>query len=195
MRQAQVDKFMKTSAEAANDNARSYKAEQVRGHAILQRRRRLLELQTPPESDADGKPPSYFNSLSEDQSRKLQAEILHLTELYWDSNGIITSKIERWDLSNPFLATLKRARVWTDKHGRPWMWSVGRNDCADNGGCCGRDCGCCEKALFSYIRTSENDMEERKEVGVYGHCTEECPCCIRVHGRYHPHPRLPQSEF
>lgn len=191
----QADKFMKASAEAADDVVMSYRTEQIRAHAILQRRRRLLELQSPPESDADGKPPSYFSSLSEDQSRKLRDEILHLTELYWESNRIITSKIARWDLSNTFLAMLKRTTVWKDKHDRPWVWLLGRNGCADNGGCCGRGCGCCEKALLSYIRTSEDDLEERKEVGVYGHCTEECPCCIRFHGRYNPHPQLPQSEF
>lgn len=48
-------------------------------------------------------------------------------------------------------------------------------DCADRGGCCGRDCGCCVlRAKHSYKK------------GV-GHCTVECFCCVGFRG-FRPSP-------
>lgn len=48
-------------------------------------------------------------------------------------------------------------------------------DCADRGGCCGRDCGCCTlRAKHSYKK------------GV-GHCTVECFCCVGFRG-FRPSP-------
>ncbi|CAG7926330.1 unnamed protein product [Penicillium olsonii] len=44
-------------------------------------------------------------------------------------------------------------------------------DCADRGGCCGRQCGCCAKRHLSTRR-------RRGE----GHCTTECGCCISSRG-------------
>ena len=46
-----------------------------------------------------------------------------------------------------------------------------REDCARRGGCCGRGCGCCEKA-----RTTERQWNQ-------GHCTSVCSCCIREQRR------------
>lgn len=45
------------------------------------------------------------------------------------------------------------------------------NDCAGSGGCCGRDCGCCEKRGQALGR----------QRGV-GHCTAECGCCATSRG-------------
>jgi hypothetical protein len=45
------------------------------------------------------------------------------------------------------------------------------NDCAGNGGCCGSDCGCCEKRV---------QATERRRAA--GHCTMECDCCARRRG-------------
>ncbi|KAJ5246543.1 hypothetical protein N7468_001526 [Penicillium chermesinum] len=48
-------------------------------------------------------------------------------------------------------------------------------DCADRGGCCGRDCGCCaSRAKHYYIK------------GI-GHCTVECFCCVGFRG-FRPSP-------
>lgn len=46
-----------------------------------------------------------------------------------------------------------------------------RNDCAGRGGCCGRQCGCCEK----------REPTPRRRRGV-GHCTIECGCCAIARG-------------
>lgn len=53
-------------------------------------------------------------------------------------------------------------------------WYLGewlRQDCARRGGCCGRDCGCCEKA--------RGQTHQRWN---HGHCTTACGCCVRTHG-------------
>ncbi|CAG8165931.1 unnamed protein product [Penicillium salamii] len=44
-------------------------------------------------------------------------------------------------------------------------------ECADQGGCCSRQCGCCAKRGLS-----------RNKKGS-GHCTFECGCCIAFEGR------------
>jgi len=49
------------------------------------------------------------------------------------------------------------------------------NDCAGNGGCCGRDCGCCEKRR----KAAAADTRRARAVG---HCTMECGCCARSRG-------------
>lgn len=46
-----------------------------------------------------------------------------------------------------------------------------RNDCAGRGGCCGRQCGCCEK----------REPTPQRPRGV-GHCTVECGCCATARG-------------
>lgn len=45
------------------------------------------------------------------------------------------------------------------------------NDCAGKGGCCGRDCGCCESRGRAMNRP-----------GSAGHCTVDCGCCARSRG-------------
>ena len=49
-------------------------------------------------------------------------------------------------------------------------------DCSDRGGCCSRECGCCERRHLS----------KRKGKG---HCTIECRCCISFQGF-----ELPEEE-
>ena len=49
-----------------------------------------------------------------------------------------------------------------------------RQDCAGRGGCCGRDCGCCEKPRAT--NTAHHRWNQ-------GHCTSACGCCIRTQGR------------
>ena len=45
------------------------------------------------------------------------------------------------------------------------------NDCAGRGGCCGRDCGCCE--------TRQETPGRRRGAG---HCTTKCGCCAKARG-------------
>ena len=73
------------------------------------------------------------------------------------------------DVGGP-TAALKRAfKAWRqdpDWYLCEWL----RQDCAGRGGCCGRDCGCCEKARDTHRGQNR------------GHCTGACGCCIRTCG-------------
>ncbi|KAL2788353.1 hypothetical protein BJX66DRAFT_352777 [Aspergillus keveii] len=70
-----------------------------------------------------------------------------------------------------------------------WMYRMG--------GCCARECGCCEKLLHEYVLhkyglDKEHTKRPRK---VYGHCTSECACCVITHEFYEPHEHLPTPMF
>lgn len=57
-------------------------------------------------------------------------------------------------------------------------WYLSRElseDCARQGGCCGRTCGCCER-----LRTI--DGLETEGMPNRGHCTSACSCCLNAHG-------------
>ncbi|KAH8431733.1 uncharacterized protein LDX57_009388 [Aspergillus melleus] len=51
-----------------------------------------------------------------------------------------------------------------------WLLPSLRADCAKRGGCCSRDCGCCERARHA------------KRPDIVGHCSPSCGCCLRARG-------------
>lgn len=59
-------------------------------------------------------------------------------------------------------------------------WESGQHDCAIRLGCCGRDCGCCERPRKG--REGQHPSFDRTD---YSHCTVECGCCIRWRGFRH----------
>lgn len=69
---------------------------------------------------------------------------------------------------NPFTRGFQAWRSQPQWHLSPDL----RRDCARSGGCCRRDCKCCEKP--------RNTTREKAQ---HGHCTEECGCCRRARGR------------
>lgn len=71
------------------------------------------------------------------------------------------------------------ARRYTIKEGQPLVWGDGTLICAVSGGCCGRDCGCCEKPLGSVLIPEYDGKVQRP---FYGHCTAECGCCTESSG-------------
>ncbi|BAE65939.1 hypothetical protein F9C07_12167 [Aspergillus flavus] len=164
------------------------------GYAILQRRRRLLSIKPAArpkcEDKSQMKSPDY-----QEAERKREEEVNELMEAYWTSNRTLLAMDETMPLAfNVVEIVLLRSH--RDRHGRPYSWVMDRLTCALTGGCCGRACGCCEKPLLTYYHPLNYKYPDGKmEVGVYGHCTAECPCCIQVRHRYHPHPRLPKSAF
>lgn len=140
-------------------------------------------------------PPEYTEACSSSTSHLVEEEIHQLTIRYWKC-ALKTSMV--YDDRPP----LTRMVDWTvllaehhDRHGRSYQWIYQRAKCADTGGCCGRSCGCCEQPLITYLRPVSPADPEKKEVGVYAHCSGECPCCIRVHRRYHPDPCLPKPTI
>ncbi|KAB8262577.1 hypothetical protein BDV32DRAFT_120303 [Aspergillus pseudonomiae] len=166
------------------------------GYAALQRRCRLLSIKPvpglKPEGESQASLPSYNDACNEG---KREEELNALMEAYWISNRTLLSMDETMPLTSN-VEKIDILRFHRDRHGRPYSWVMDRSTCADTGGCCGRACGCCEKPLLTYYRPMGYRYPDKKtKIDVYGHCTAECPCCIQVRHRYHPHPRLPKSAF
>lgn len=65
--------------------------------------------------------------------------------------------------------TFKRAFQQCRKDPNWYLNQSLREDCSKRGGCCGRDCGCCEKERG-------NSQRRWKQ----GHCTNACSCCVRT---------------
>ena len=59
-------------------------------------------------------------------------------------------------------------------------WASDKSDCALGMGCCGRDCGCCERP-----RKGREGQHHSFNRAIYSHCTMECGCCIRWRGFHH----------
>lgn len=140
-------------------------------------------------------PPGYTEACGSSTSHLVEKGIQQLTNQYWDC-AYKASRI--YDDRPPLTRMMERILLLVehhDRHGRSYAWIFQRKICADTGGCCGRSCGCCEQPLITYLRPVSDTDLEKKEVGVYGHCGDECPCCIRVRRRYRPDPCLPKPTF
>lgn len=63
-------------------------------------------------------------------------------------------------------------RAYWDRYNRPYFWVFGRERCTARGGCCGRTCDCCKKALVKYLEAASEEKQqtdkERRESGVFG---------------------------
>lgn len=105
-----------------------------------------------------------FTEEDKDQLQRWLKELEHLQEEYWQ----LEKQIYLLDLKH-FRGPWSRAYFWTRRnprwHFQPWL----RWDCAKRGGCCGRDCGCCE------VPRSTTRLR-------FGHCTAACGCCQRARG-------------
>jgi hypothetical protein len=66
---------------------------------------------------------------------------------------------------------LTRAIDLWRSHPRWYMHQFLVQSCAERGGCCGRDCGCCVN----------RPIPQSRKLGV-GHCTTECGCCAEYRG-------------
>lgn len=125
-------------------------------------------------------PPGY-----EESPRALDQDLAGIREQYWlhrqELDKIESEKprggaaMARWDL----------LQCSHNLQGKTLAWEDGKKACAARGGCCGRGCGCCSKPLTEY--TMPGSLFGKKS-RIYGHCTVECPCCIRARGFYKPDP-------
>ncbi|KAJ5096456.1 hypothetical protein NUU61_005812 [Penicillium alfredii] len=62
------------------------------------------------------------------------------------------------------------------------LWKIEQVYCQLRGGCCARDCGCCERT-WKTIRDPSGSVS-------YMHCTRACGCCVRYRGVYCTDPEL-----
>ncbi|KAJ5995792.1 hypothetical protein N7481_002769 [Penicillium waksmanii] len=67
--------------------------------------------------------------------------------------------------------TLDEMRRFAMKDSKWYIRNTLTNHCCLNGGCCGQNCGCCEK------RAGHLPLK-----GINGHCTWACRCCIERKG-------------
>lgn len=98
------------------------------------------------------------------QLKAYEKELKHLNKRY------LALQWKLWVLSNDLDSVdgpLKRAINTRDKNPRWYLADWLKQDCARRGGCCGRDCGCCERPWYT-------DRERNR-----GHCTTACGCCIK----------------
>lgn len=54
------------------------------------------------------------------------------------------------------------------------LWEIQRQDCRLRGGCCDRDCGCCDRP-----RTWPTTGQSSWAYGAKSHCSAACGCCVR----------------
>ncbi|KAJ0415243.1 hypothetical protein BJY00DRAFT_293754 [Aspergillus carlsbadensis] len=173
-----------------------------KAHAVLQRLRQLsqengaevyiynLHPDLRVRATSSSKTPFELNYTDQDRLddiRRLRAEFRNIQR--GNSNN---SEME----SNDAAIWIYKYYLRHDHYNRPGpsrLWQGRRQDCADRGGCCARECGCCEKVLYEYpLRHQDGTMYMRK---VYAHCTSECGCCVITHGVYEPAPCLPNPGF
>lgn len=95
-----------------------------------------------------------------------ETELQRLNDCHWDSRKTIW-KLEESLSTGVFTRAFKACRADPNWYLSAWL----RRDCAGRGGCCGRECGCCEK-----VGTHRGQQPR-------GHCTSACGCCIRTQGR------------
>ncbi|KAF7590452.1 hypothetical protein BBP40_002856 [Aspergillus hancockii] len=105
------------------------------------------------------------NPSDQAQLTALQTELSDLARRYWH----LEREFYRREASVP-AGPLARAYKTCTADERWYLLGYLRYDCAGRGGCCGRGCGCCEKA---------RNTEKRVRLG---HCTIECGCCRRARG-------------
>lgn len=172
---------------SAKDWIRKYNKEENRGLILIHRERRLKEIAN--EEGPIDRPPKYeiiSPSLDEQITECRQQYWLHLQELAkLETEKPKAAAIDQWEM-------LRRVK---NRQGKSIAWEEASVTCAALGGCCGRDCGCCKKPLEGFLAPTGSSHEKAKSKS-YGHCTVECPCCIRFRGFYKPDAsvRLPEFE-
>lgn len=100
------------------------------------------------------------------QLHKLTEELILLNQEYWRLERILyTAEASggRGPAKDAYLSSRKRPGWHLDSN---WL----REDCAKRGGCCGRQCKCCERPPDS------------RRIKGWGHCTIQCACCCRQRG-------------
>ena len=104
---------------------------------------------------------------AESRLSAFEQELKRLDSEYWEHKYHLRG-LEAFSPTFLFGRALQAHRKDPNWYLSDWL----RLDCAGRGGCCGRDCGCCEKPRGTH-RNCDWDR---------GHCTGACGCCIRTKG-------------
>jgi hypothetical protein len=190
-------RFIRTSIYdfgSGHDWKRQYIAEEYKGMVILQRQKRL-----------DNRKSEILSAIAhlmeyhdhhEDQHKKLCDELYEIDEKLLQTRRLYCAhqlEMRRlWFIAGDNIQVrgiiMSRKPQYSLLPGRdkPYIWVKQRNACAQSGGCCGRECGCCEEPL-ALIRIVSRRIPRKNNVSLYGHCTAECGYCIKHNGVYVPH--------
>lgn len=137
------------------------------------------------------KPPGVSKYSDTKYSGALEKEL----EIIRDLQDMVPKELAVMTSNQPRRGQGIRLREWrkireSRANYKPMLWMDCRKACAQADGCCGRTCNCCAGPLRTYLEPSEDPYELRNTVGVYGHCTAECECCVRHKGFYRPNGEL-----
>jgi hypothetical protein len=181
---------------------RDFKYEEHKGVVILQREKRLTDrrqeiLAEKKQNDAEiGDSDGEWLEAIAKRLFDIEQKILEMRKLYHAHLIEMRRLLLSTKKDNAFFRGLMMERKchysFIPSHNEPYFWLKAKADCARSGGCCGRECRCCDKPLRAYSTGSA--IPWKKEGGVYGHCTAECGCCIMHYGGYTPHPLFEDSE-
>jgi hypothetical protein len=176
----------------------AYEKEESIGIMLLQREKRLVNTQKKiiryekRQQDSAQKhekhqelPPALLQELADIDKR-----LIHTRGLYYEHQLRIRRLLSVTLLDNVHSREVLMARkpqysFITRQGDRPYIWRKHRRVCVQSGGCCSRDCGCCEAPLTSI---------PKEKFTMYGHCTTECGCCMKHNQFYQPHPMFEKVE-
>lgn len=146
---------------------RDHRRETRRGNQILQREMHLSALVSYHETMTEeqiARNPAHANEL-----RGWETELKQLNRDYWMHRDKLT-EIEKSKPRGNMVEDYYRIQ-----HRRPHvLWRLERIFCQLRGGCCARDCGCCERTW----RT----IRDPHGLPGYLHCSRGCGCCQRNGG-------------
>ncbi|RHZ59010.1 hypothetical protein CDV55_106581 [Aspergillus turcosus] len=129
---------------------------EIHAREMLQSKRKELQLDIPPEKRAE----------IESAVGEIEKEFEGLDDAYHGLYRILW-QLQEHAPPGPLRRAFLDWRSNPDWYLSDWL----RRECASQGGCCGRSCGCCEKP-----RDTERLLNR-------GHCTSACSCCIQTHGK------------
>lgn len=164
-----------------------YTDEELQGLTLLQREKRLKEQMSgeftfpQKENQLSDTPPKY-----EETGPSLEQQLADTQEQYWVHQRKLLEIESGKPVKGMIIGLWNMQRRVKNGQGRTLDWEEARGNCARTGGCCGRDCGCCSKPLKEFMMPTRSGRQEKSEI--YGHCTEECSCCIRSRGFYRVSP-------
>lgn len=152
-----------------------WEQEEINGDSIIQRETYLLE-------EVDSRQKAAVSSrLSHEKAREIEAwkqELSQINQRLWHH------KQERAALLCRVPGGAWIREYYTRRQRQDKWWEDKRVACENKGGCCERDCICCDK-----VRQTMSGQRCKYEKP-HSHCTTECGCCIRDRGFYKPDPRI-----
>ncbi|KAJ5951600.1 uncharacterized protein N7479_010013 [Penicillium vulpinum] len=138
-----------------------------RAHNIIQRETYIRELFFDYDIQAQKESPPEPYTLKNLQKCDLELKLLNIE--YFEHLERMAELMKRKPLGHLVHRYARNLR-----HNLKQLWIIERTYCQLRGGCCARECGCCERP-WDTIRDPSGKIQ-------YMHCTGSCGCCTRHRG-------------